>query len=93
MSVIVKTTRPVENRLDASHGPRHRRVPQFELTAPLRPPVVIQVHEYVDSAVEAEVRVLVEVGVNVEVAAGHDLVQAAAAVVRVGDQWLVDSGE
>ena len=77
---------PVQHRRDALDAPLHVAVPQLEVALPRVVPLGVEVVEDVEAPVEAEHRVLVEVGVDVEEPAGLDPVEAAAAEVGVGDE-------
>ena len=52
--------------------------PQLKLTTPLTPPILIEVSEHVEPSVKARRFEVVEVGVDVELAAPPNLMEAAA---------------
>jgi hypothetical protein len=55
-------------------------------------PVLVEVNQNVDAAVEIELGVVVEIGVNAELSTRLDLVEASADKVGIGDHAL-DTGE
>src|SRR5689334_1085681 len=62
------------------------------MAAPVLLPVLVEVKEPVEPAVEVQAGVPVEIRVHLQVAAGPDLVKAATCEVGVGNQAL-DTGE
>jgi len=52
--------------------------PQLKLTTPLTPPISIEIQEHVEPSVKARRFEVVEVGVDVELAAPPNLMEAAA---------------
>ena len=77
---------PIEGRLDVLLTPTHILRPELELPAPARIPVLVQVEQGVDSSIQLELVVPIEVGVNREARARATLVKAAPRQVTICDQ-------
>src|SRR5947209_17669498 len=87
-----KNHRAVENRQDLLAAGGLIALPKLQMSAVLVAPILVEIHEHVQAAIELQFRMNVEVGVNLQKSARLDLMQAAAAEVRIGDQSL-DAGE
>src|SRR5215203_2023812 len=84
--------RPVEDGQHLLLAAGHVPVPQLQMAAVLLLPILVQVDQQVQTAVQLEQRVPVEIHVDFQEAAGLDLVRPGPAVVRIGDQPF-DAGE
>ncbi len=78
--------KPVEQRRDTVDDPCHVAVPQFQVATPRLIPVLVEVKQDVQSPVHTEPTVSVEVCVNFQKAAAHDLMQTATDEVRIRQQ-------
>src|SRR5436309_1924708 len=77
---------PIEQRENALADLAHVRVPQLEMAAELFAPLLVQVDQHVQPAIELQLRMDIEVGVDLQKSAGLDLMQSPAAEVRIGYQ-------
>ena len=75
-----------EGRCDRVRALSHLRVPELELAAPARLPALVQVEQEVDSPVQIQQWVDVEVGVDSEEAARPQLVQSAPEQVGIAHE-------
>ena len=78
----------VKNRQDLLFSLRHLAIPKFEMAAVFFLPILIKVNQNIDTPVELELLMLVEVGVDRKFAARLDLMQTAADIIRVGNDAL-----
>src|SRR5216684_842224 len=78
--------RPVEERQDFLAAAGLVAIPQLEVAAVVIAPLFVEIHEQVQAAIELQLRMDVEVRVDLEKAAGLDLVQTAAAEVGIRNQ-------
>src|ERR1700720_2029305 len=62
------------------------------MAAILVAPLLVQIDEHIEAAIDLQLRMDVEVGGNLENPAGLDLMQAAASEVGIGNEPL-DAGE
>src|SRR4051794_451699 len=84
--------RAIDRRQDLLAACAHVAIPKLEMPAVLIAPILVEIDEHVQPAIEFQLRMDVEVGVNLQESAGLDLMQSAAAEVWIGDQSL-DAGE
>ena len=68
--------------------PLHLAVPQFEVAAVFFFPILVQIDQNIDAAVQAKTVVITEVGVHFQKSSGLDLVQSSANVGGVGQHTL-----
>ena len=61
----------------------HGCIPQLQMAAVLLFPVLVQIDQGVEAAIKIINGVFAEIGVDGELAAGNDLMQSAALVLRV----------
>jgi len=83
---------PVEQRRDLAHAGVHVGVPQLQITAPRRVPVLVEIEQQVQTTIELGDRMQVEVGVDRQLAARQDLVEPRPPHVGIGHQ-AGDAGE
>jgi hypothetical protein len=76
----------VEDGQDLPLAARHVAIPQLEMPPVLLLPVLVEVDEQVEPAIELQQGVPVEVHVHLEEAAGKDLMRPRAAVVGVRNE-------
>src|SRR6202158_316034 len=88
----VEDDRAIEERQHPLGAAAHVPVPELEVTAVLRQPVLVEVDDEVEAEGEGPSGMPVEVGVDLEEAAARDLVRSGAAEIGVGDQAL-DTGQ
>src|ERR1043166_1773519 len=79
---------PIEDRKHAAFALCHLAVPELEMTSVLLFPLAIQIDDDVEATVELQLLVPVEICVDLEEAAGHNLVQTAALIVGIGNEAL-----
>src|SRR5690349_21003785 len=65
---------------------RHLSVPKLKLSAIFVSPILIQINQYVDSALQIHWLVVVEIGVNRKVAAVGELVEPGSQEIRIWNQ-------
>lgn len=65
--------RAIERRQDSLAARASIGIPKFKVAAVLFFPVAVQVHEYVQAAIEFQLRMNIEVGVDLKKPAGFDL--------------------
>src|SRR5204863_1088317 len=78
--------RAIEERRDSLPALRDIAIPQLELPAPLVAPVLVDVDQHVQTPIDLQLRMDVEVGVNLQESPGLDLMQTAAAEIGIGNQ-------
>src|ERR1700690_2977710 len=83
-----KDRETIEKWQDLLLGVAHFPIPQLEVSAVFFLPVFVQIDQHIDSTVQLELRVKVEIRMHLERATRFDLVQSAAHIVRVGDNAL-----
>lgn len=88
----VETHHPVEARYEARNLAAHVVLPDLEGPAPLLAPVLVEIDQDVQPALKVELRMVVEIGMDIEMPAIGDHMDAAAGEVRVRDQ-PVDAGQ
>src|SRR6188474_912968 len=91
MTVVAEVRRveddgAVEDRRDPLHAPFSGSVPQLQVPAPLLCPILIQVDEQVQPAIEIQALVEVEIGMDTEGAARSNLVKSAATQVGIRNE-------
>src|SRR5262245_22238817 len=82
----------IVNRQELADTTTHGAVPQFEVALVSFLPIFVEVENEIDAAVQLESAVVIKIGMDLQEAAGHDLVKPAPFKVRVRDQ-AVDSRE
>src|SRR6266481_2999801 len=82
----IENHRAPEQRRDFLLTRFHAPVPQLEGPAKLCRPILVEIDQQVELALELELFVDVEVGMDSKVTAGFRFVEPAADEMRVGDQ-------
>src|ERR1700683_1750176 len=95
MPVIRKIRRaekhhPIEHREYLGFAAAHITVPQFEMTAVLFTPILVQVKQKIQATVESKGLMLVKICVYRQLAATHDLVKTSTIETRIRNQ-IIDS--
>jgi hypothetical protein len=75
----------IKNRHDSLFTMLHVRIPQFKVTLIVFFSIAIQVQQKVDTSIQLQPLVPVEIDVNVEMTTWHNLVQAATVQMRIRD--------
>src|SRR6188474_2394083 len=83
---------PVEDRRDGFHALLAGTIPELQLAAPGGIPVLIEIQQKIEPPPEVQTGMQIEVRVDAEGAFATDLVQTAAADMRIGNQSL-DAGQ
>src|SRR5271170_622785 len=83
---------PVKERQNLLLGSGHVLVPELEVASVFLFPILVQVDQDIDAAVELELGMQVVIGVDRKLATGLDLMQSAAYEIGIGDDTL-NAGE
>lgn len=78
----------IEQGHDIVFAHRHRCVPKFQSPAELRFPVFIKINEHVDPALQVHELVMIEIGVDGQVPALSNLMDAGTKEIWIGNEAL-----
>src|SRR6516165_5086300 len=76
----------IEDRQHLGLAARHVAIPQLQVSAVVLAPVLVQVEKEIQAPAEAVSAVLVEVGMNAQLPAAHDLMESATVKPWIGNQ-------
>jgi len=82
----IENNASVEDRFDAKAAFAHRLIPDFEISSVFLFPLFVQVDQNVETTLKLQLRVTVEIGMDVEVTSLVDLMKAPASKVGVRNQ-------
>lgn len=75
----------IENGIKGFYPLSHFSIPNFELATEFRLPTLVQVNKHIDPSLEFKHRMVVEVRMNIEVAAIPHLMDATTKEIWVGN--------
>src|SRR5690625_1591567 len=81
----------IERRQDLLDAVLHLLIPQFEMSTILLLPIFVKINQNIDTPVQFEAGVFVEISMNLEQTTTLDFMKTASAIVRISDQLLFDA--